>query len=198
MSSESVAITDLIAQVRHGSADATAEIVTRLYDRFKLVASRQLKGERADFSLSTTDLAHGTVARLLKSEEIAKAADKNQLFRAFARAMRQLIIDHVRKRPPGRREELDDLADHVRDVSQLDVLALHEALADLALTRRRAAAIVELRYFGGYDVNQIPEVLLRDQPQVLEDGAPISLSTVERELSYGTAKLKRYLTRGRP
>src|SRR5262245_25782568 len=129
MSSESVAITDLIARVRSGSEGATDEVVNRLYKRFRELAQIYIRRERPDHSWSPTDLTNEAMHRLLKSDEIAKAGNTNQLFRAFARAMWQALVDHARKRPAAHRVELDDFAEYVREVSRLDVLALHEALS---------------------------------------------------------------------
>jgi RNA polymerase sigma factor (TIGR02999 family) len=188
MSSEPDAITVLLGRIRAGSAEAQSELVTRLYDRFRQRAHQRLQHERPGHSLATTDLTHEALLRLQRSDEFARAGDGNQLFRAFARAMRQVLIDHARrrnadKRGGGRqREELDDLVDEVRQSSQVDARSLDEALAALAGDDPRAAQVLEMRFFGGFALAEIAESL------------GVSLSTVEKDSRFGLAWLRVFLS----
>jgi RNA polymerase sigma factor (TIGR02999 family) len=188
MSAESHAVTLLLHRIRHGSAEAKNELVALIYDRLHQLAHRQRRHERPGHSLTSGDLVQEGVLRLLKDDEIARAANRNQLFRAFARAVRQLLIDHARrrnaqKRGGGRpREELDDLADDVRRRSHFEALALHEALEALAAEHPREAEVVELRYFGGFEMAEIAEV------------RGVSLSSVERACRFARAWLHDFLS----
>jgi RNA polymerase sigma factor (TIGR02999 family) len=107
--------------------------------------------------------------------------------------MRQVLIDHARRRNSEkrggdrRREELDDLSDHIAAISRLDVLALHEGLDALAKVDPRKAAVLEMRYFGGYTMGEIPGALDNSS-------RPVSLSTVERDFRFGLAWLLDYLS----
>jgi RNA polymerase sigma factor (TIGR02999 family) len=98
--------------------------------------------------------------------------------------MRQALIDHARhgnaqKRGGGRlREELDDLVDDVRHRSQVDVISLHEALDALAAQYPEEAEVLHMRFFGGYTMEEIAEIL------------NVSLSTVERASRLGLACLR--------
>ena len=187
MSSEPSEITLLLQRVRGGPAEAKNELVALLYDRFRQRAHQRLQHERPGHSLATTDLAHEAWLRL-RQNEFARAADGNQLFRAFARAMRQVLIDHARRRNADKRggdrqrEELDDLADHVRGASQIEVLSLHEALDALAAEYPRKAEVLQMRLFGGCEMAEIAEAL------------SVSLSTVERDSRLGVAWLHDYLS----
>jgi RNA polymerase sigma factor (TIGR02999 family) len=187
MSSEPSDITLLLQRVRGGSAEAKNELVALLYDRFRQRAHQRLQHERPGHSLATTDLTHEAWLRLRQNDEFAKAADGNQLFRAFARAMRQVLIDHARHRNTDKRggdrqrEELDDLVDHVGRMSQLEVLSLHEALTALAGEHPREAEVLQMRFFGGCEMAEIAQAL------------SVSLSTVERDSRFGLAWLRDFL-----
>src|SRR5262245_61729169 len=181
MATESGAVTVLLERIRQGDAEARNELVTLLYDRFRQRAHQRRRHERPGHTLGTTDLTNEALLRLLKSDELAKAADGNQLFRAFARAMRQVLIDHARRHKAEKRggdrqrEELDDLVDSVHLLSQIDVLALHEALEALAAEPKyaRTAEVLELRFFGSHEMAEIAEILR------------VSLRTVERDHQRG-------------
>ncbi len=193
MSSEPNTVTILLARIRAGSTGAKDELVALLYDRFRKRAHHRLCHERPGHSLATTDLTHEAWLRLCRHDEFAKAADGNQLVRAFARALRQVLIDHARRRNADKRggdrqrEELDDLADHVGRMSRIELLSLHEALDALALEHPRAAAVLEMRFFGGYDMAEIAEALRGD-------AASVSQRTVERDSRLGLAWLRVYLS----
>jgi RNA polymerase sigma factor (TIGR02999 family) len=184
MSSEPNDVTALLERIRQGSAEARNELVALLYDRFRQRAHQRLQDERPGHSLSPTDLTHEAWVRLLKNDELARAADRNQLLRAFARALRQVLIDHARrrnadKRPGGRpREELDDLVDDVRQRSQVEVICLHEALDNLSAEYPDEAEVLQMRFFGGYTMEEIAAAL------------SVSLSTVERAARFGLSCLR--------
>src|SRR5262245_4542686 len=96
--SESAALQSLLDRVHLQDERAREELVTRLYEQLQQRAHLKLRHERVGHSLGTTGLNHEALLRLWKNDEIAKAADINQLFRAFSRAMRQVLIDHARRR----------------------------------------------------------------------------------------------------
>ncbi len=188
MSAESDPVQVLLQRIREGSAEAKNELVKLLYERFRQRAHQRRKHERPGHSLATTDLTHEALLRLMKSDEFAKAADGNQLFRAFARAMRQVLIDHARRRNSDKRggnhqrEELDDVAEDVRRLSHIEVLSLDEALEALAGEYPREAAVLEMRFFGGYEMPEIAEAL------------DVSLRTVERDSRFGLHWLRDFLS----
>jgi hypothetical protein len=209
MSPEPASITELLVGVRIGSPGATEDVVTRLYDEFRRRAHLQLFSWRRS-RLDTTDLAHEAIARLLRYNELAKAENTNQAFRAFARAMRQFLVDRVHRRqrvPTVPLDDGDELTESVRQASQLDVLALDEALTALAAQASRdehrlltgAMVVLELHYFGGYLLKEIPEILASEYPELApREGETVGLRTVERWHQYGLAKVGRYLGTDRP
>jgi RNA polymerase sigma factor (TIGR02999 family) len=108
-------------------------------------------------------------------------------FPAAARAMRQVLVDHARRRAAdkrgGDRERLplDDVLDHFAE-QHLDLLAVHEALTRLAGLHERQSQVVELRFFGGYTVEEIAGQL------------GVSVSTVESDFRKATAFLRGQLS----
>jgi RNA polymerase sigma-70 factor (ECF subfamily) len=187
MSSESHTVTLLLERVRQGSTEARDQLVALTYDRLRQLAHHRRRDERPGHSLTTGDLVNEGLLRLLKDDEIARAVNRHQLFRAFARAVRQLLIDHARKRDAAKRggglqrEELDDVLDEVAARSQVETLALHEALDALAARHPRRAEVVEMRFFGGFELQEIADAL------------GVSLSTVTRDLEAAWRWLHAYL-----
>jgi RNA polymerase sigma factor (TIGR02999 family) len=188
MSADSHSVTLLLQRIQQGSAEAKNELVALISERLRQLAHHQRRHERPGHSLTTGDLVQEGILRLLKNDEIARAANRNQLFRAFARAVRQLLIDHARKRDAARRggdrqrEELDDLVDEVHRRSQVEALPLHEALEALSAEHPTEAEVMEMRFFGGFEMAEIAEAL------------GVSLSSVERAGRFARAWLRVFLT----
>jgi RNA polymerase sigma factor (TIGR02999 family) len=187
MSTSPDAITLVLARAKEDEA-ARIDLIGRLYDRFRQGAHLRLAHERPGHSLATTDLLHESLLRLWNSDELTKAASGNELFRAFARAMRQALVDRARRRKADkrggklRREPLDDFIDDVGRRSAADVLALDEALTSLADAFPREAEVLQMRFFGRYTVPEIAEVL------------GTSASTVERDARFAIAWLRDFLS----
>jgi RNA polymerase sigma factor (TIGR02999 family) len=188
-SSAFVGVTVLLERIRQGSAEAKDELVGKLYDRFRQRAAGRLLHERSDLSLTASDITNEALLRLLKNDELAKAKNTNELFRAFSRAMRQLLIDHARKKKAEvhggdrRREPLDDLlVVDFRNGRRVNVLDLDEAISVLAEQHPREANAMELRYYGGYEMAEIAELL------------NVSLRTAERDCRFARAWLLDFLS----
>ena len=104
-----------------------------------------------------------------------------------ARAMRHVLVDHARQRAAGKRgggQEalgLDQALEHFAE-KNLDLLAVHEALTELAQLNERQGQVIELRFFGGYTVPEIAEQL------------QVSVSSVERDFRKACAYLRSRLT----
>jgi RNA polymerase sigma factor (TIGR02999 family) len=188
MHSEQDTIDALLTKVREGSTEAKDQLVTFLYDRSRQRAHFRLRNERLGHTLMTTDLMHEALIRLIKNDELVKASDQHQLFRAFTRAMRQVLIDHARRRNSFKRggdrqrEELDELLDDIAQSVQADVLPLSEALEALAQEHERASEVLEMKFFGSCEMQEIADVL------------GVSLTTVERDARFGLAWLRDYLS----
>jgi RNA polymerase sigma factor (TIGR02999 family) len=182
-------LTLILGRARDGDARARGELVTLVYDELRRVASRLMQRERADHTLSPTAVVHEAVIRLLGEAVFDKAADRRFLFASAARAMREVLIDHARRRAADRRGggwrrvPLDLVVDYFEGQG-LDVVAVHEALDRLAELAERQAQVMTLRYFGGMTVPEVAEAL------------GVSVVTVEREWRLARAWLTGQLGRG--
>jgi RNA polymerase sigma factor (TIGR02999 family) len=140
---------------RAGDSEAMSELLPLIYEDLRQVARRHLRGQRADHTLQATALIHETYLRLVGGARVN--IDGHVHFVALAsRIMRQVLVDHARarlanKRQGGLRVTLSDAQD-VAVQSELDVIAIDEALARLAEFDEQQARVVELRYFGGLSI----------------------------------------------
>jgi RNA polymerase sigma factor (TIGR02999 family) len=96
-------LTVILERARDGDARARDELVALIYDELRRVASRLMRRERPDHTLAPTAVVHEAVIRLLGEGLFDRAADRTFLFAAAARAMREVLIDHARRRAAGRR-----------------------------------------------------------------------------------------------
>jgi RNA polymerase sigma factor (TIGR02999 family) len=157
-------MTLLLGRVRAGDERARDELVALVYDELRRVASCLMRRERADHTLSPTAVVHEAVIRLLGEELFDRAEDRRFVFASAARAMREVLIDHARRRAAGRRGgrwrrlPLDRVVDYFEEQG-LDVVAVHEALDRLAELDGRQAQVMTLRYFGGMTVPEVAAAL---------------------------------------
>jgi len=162
--SESGAITILLKQLSAGEPRAEAELLPLVYAELRTIAAKYLRGERPGHTLSPTALVNEAWLRLNADGSMAPA-DRRQFFAIAARRMRQVLIDHARHRDAEKRcgsaLEAVTLAGLTTDdtTSNVDVLALDQALSQLEALDKRKVQIVELRYFAGLDMIDIAEVL---------------------------------------
>jgi RNA polymerase sigma factor (TIGR02999 family) len=157
-------LTLILGRARAGDEGARGELVELMYDELRQVASRLMRRERANHTLSPTAVVHEAVIRLLGEAVFDEAADRNFLLASAARAMREVLIDHARRRSAGRRGgdrkrvPLDAAVDYFEGQG-LDILAVHEALDRLAELNERQAHVMTLRYFGGMTVPEVAAAL---------------------------------------
>jgi RNA polymerase sigma factor (TIGR02999 family) len=157
-------LTAILDAVRVGDPDARDRLVGAIYAELRRMGGGLMRRERPDHTLQPSALVHEALLRLLSGQALAEAPDRRYLFGAAAQAMRQVLVDHARRRRVGKR-----LGDRVRvpldaalvafDERGLDVLALHEVLERLAGSHPRQAQVVELRFFGGLSVPEVAEAL---------------------------------------
>ncbi len=157
-------LTQLLGRARAGNSRAREELVDLIYDELRQVAARLMRRERPDHTLSATAVVHEAMIRLLSDSVLDHASDRNYLFAAALRAMRQVLVDHARRRSADRRGgrrrrvPLDSVLEYFNDQG-LDVVAVHEALDRLAELNPRQAHVMTLRYFGGMSVAEVAEAL---------------------------------------
>jgi RNA polymerase sigma-70 factor, ECF subfamily len=167
-------LTLILGRAQTGDERAREDLIALVYDELRRVASRLMRRERTDHTLSPTAVVHEAVIRLLGGAAFDKAADRNFLIASAARAMREVLIDHARtkaslRRGGGRRRVPLDLVVDYFEEQGVDVVAVHEALDRLAELNERQSQVMTLRYFGGMTV---PETAL---------ALGVSVVTVERD-----------------
>jgi RNA polymerase sigma-70 factor (ECF subfamily) len=150
---DDVDMSDLLARASAGDQSAAAVIMQSLYDDFRRVAAAQLRREPPGHTLQPTALVHEAFLRLIDQRRVSWQG-RTHFIAVGAQAMRRILVDHARaahraKRGGERRRvELDDRWT-VSPRDNDDVIAIDDALNDLATLDPRQAKIVELRFFGG-------------------------------------------------
>jgi RNA polymerase sigma factor (TIGR02999 family) len=181
-------ITELLMAHGRGRPDALEHLVPLVYADLRRMARAQMRRQRPGATLDTGGLVHEAYVRLV-DERRAEWRDRRHFYAVAAMAMRQIVIDHARRRSRAKRgggehfTGLDGAADPVaRDAAEL--LDLDRALASLETLDPRAARIVECRYFGGLS------------EQETADALGVSLRTVQREWLKARAWLRGALQPG--
>jgi RNA polymerase sigma-70 factor (ECF subfamily) len=173
-------ITQLLVQFRRGEQGAEARLVTLVYDELHRLAVRYMRLERKGHSLQPTALVHEAYLRLI-SQRPKSWKNRAHFFAVAAMLMRQILVDHARRRLAAKRGtgkpdvNIDDpvvqMDPHMAFDSDRfeDLIAVDEAMTRLAAVNPRQGRITELRFFAGMSSNEIAEAL------------GISQRTVERE-----------------
>jgi RNA polymerase sigma-70 factor (ECF subfamily) len=155
-------ITDLLSAWRKGDGAALDKLVPLVYEQLKSLARRQLAGQDRRL-LQTTALVHDAYLKLAAHSRL-DVQDRRHFFAIAARAMRQLIVDHARRRATQKRGgPVEDLpleeGQVALDERAGEIVAMDEALDRLAAVDERLSRIVELRFFGGLSVEETAEIL---------------------------------------
>jgi RNA polymerase sigma factor (TIGR02999 family) len=179
-------ITQLLAEWREGKQSALDELYPLVYDELHRLARRYMSRERKGHTLQTTALINEAYVRLVDQKNV-HWANRSHFFAISAQIMRRILIDHARrhayaKRGGGARQvSLEEAATVVPNKSE-ELLRLDEALKSLAEMDPRRSQVVELRYFGGLNNEEIAGVL------------HISENTVTRDWNMARAWLYQQLT----
>ena len=153
-------VTRLLGDWQGGDADAGEELVRLVYPELRRLANRQLDG-MAQMTLQPTALVHEAWLKLNRGQ--VECGSRAHFMSLVARVMRQLAIDHARRRGAGKRDggirvTLNEQL-HGSAQDDVDVLALDEAMRGLAAVDAEKARIVEMHYFGGMSSGEIAEVM---------------------------------------
>jgi len=179
-------VTEVLNELAKGDERALDRLLPVVYRELKRLAAGYLRSERAEHTLQPTALAHEAYLRLVGREEI-QWQNRAHFLGVAARAMREILVDHARrrkalKRGGGQALTLYDEALPVAGGRPVAFDDLDQALVDLARLSERQAKVVELRYFGGLTIEETGEVL------------GISPVTVKRDWATARAWLYRELT----
>jgi RNA polymerase sigma factor (TIGR02999 family) len=176
-------VTALINEARAGGKIARDRLFRAIYEEFHRIAKLLMAGERCGHSLHPSDVVNEAMIRLLNGHVVEQAPNRRFLFGAAARVMRQVLVDHYRKRSAimragkWKRVPLDEVLDHVEE-QDLDFLGLNSALDRLTETNERQGLVVVLRFFAGLSVAQVAQAL------------DVSVGTVEADWRFARAWLR--------
>lgn len=173
---------------RRAGSDDTEKMVAALYDELLAIAHRLRRAERPDHTLETPALVHEAFLRL--ATEHARAWQSREYFlAAAATTMRRVLVNYARARNAEKRDgrlrtTLVTMPDALNSGDALDVLVIDDLLERLAELDTRQAQVLELRVFGGFDVDEVADIL------------DVSPRTVKRDWRFARAWLVSELTAG--
>jgi RNA polymerase sigma factor (TIGR02999 family) len=156
-------VTELLVQWSHGDDAALSELTPLVYEELRRVAHHHLSGQRSDHTLQTTALVNEAYLRLADQTNL-RWQNRAHFFAVAARAMRQILVSYARTQQAQKRGggafkvDLDEVA-LVSPAESKEIVDLHEALEQLSAIDSRKAQVVELKYFGGLNYEEIAEVL---------------------------------------
>ena len=156
-------VTQLLAEWNHGDNAALVELTPLVYEELRRLAHHFMEGQRSDHTLQTTALVDEAYLRLADQTK-PRWQNRAHFFAVAARAMRQILVNYAKssraqKRGGGAlKVELDEAAIVSPEQSQA-IVDLHEALERLGTLDSRKARVVELKYFGGLNHDEIAEVM---------------------------------------
>jgi RNA polymerase sigma-70 factor (ECF subfamily) len=183
-------VTQLLLKYEQGDEKAISQLLPLVYHELKRLAQSYMRKENSAHTLQATALVHEAYFRLVDQKNV-QWQNRSHFFGIAAQVMRRILIDHARAKLADKRggtatkigfdEKLHVL---MAEEDGPDVLALDQALTRLEELDPRQAKVVELRFFGGLNLEETAEV------------TGTSLATVKRDWTMAKAWLHRELTRG--
>ena len=182
---ESSKITQLLQKQSEGDKDLYDELIPLIYEKLRRIAHKRMLGERDGHTLNTTDVVHEAYLKLIEFDNI-NWQNRSHFYAIASQVMRNILIDYAKKKRAEKRggdrnrvtlRESD--ASVEVDLDQL--LSIHDALERLSKFDERRAKVVECRFFGGLNMDEIGEAL------------GISTRTAHRDMDIASAWLNREL-----
>lgn len=178
-------ITQMLVAYGAGERDALDAMLPLVYDELRRIAANYLGRERGDHTLQPTALVHEAYLRLVNQHSV-DWRNRAQFYGLAANMMRRILVNHAEahkaeKRGSGEKVPIDGVTVFCAE-QNLDLLALDEALRQLAEIDEDKARIVELKFFGGLTTDEIAEVTGK------------SSRTIEREWTLARGFLFKILT----
>lgn len=179
-------VTQLLIAWGEGDESARDQLMPLVYEELHRLAHKHIRKERPGHTLQTSALVNEAFVRLVNQKEV-HWQNRAHFFAIAAQMMRRILVDYARSRSYAKRGGHarqvtlnEDLA--LSDQRSADVVALDEALGELANIDERKCKVVELRFFGGLSIEETAEVLA------------VSPGTVMRDWTLAKAWLKRAMT----
>lgn len=185
MEGVSTGVTQLLINWRNGDKAALDQLMPLVYEELRRVARRFMGRERRDHTLQTSALINEAYLRLV-DHETANWQNRGHFFAVAAQVMRNILIDHARsyhyeKRGGGAQKVPLDDAIIFTEERAAELVALDDALTSLAAVDPRKSQIIELRFFGGLNIDETAELI------------GLSPTTVQREWRAAKAWLQHFM-----
>jgi RNA polymerase sigma factor (TIGR02999 family) len=178
-------VTRLLARWQDGDEAALQQLLPIVHEELSRLARRQMAGERPGHTLQPTALVNEAYLRLVNLKQM-QWQNRAHFFAMGARLMRRILVDFARsrgyqKRGGGVKQVSFTEALDVAEEQPTDVVALNDALEALADVDERSSRVVELRFFGGLNIEETAEVL------------NVSRETIKRDWTFAKLWLLRHL-----
>ncbi|MCP9290393.1 MULTISPECIES: sigma-70 family RNA polymerase sigma factor [Gracilimonas] len=167
-------VTQLLVRLKSGENEVYEKLYPLIYDELRGLAYRHMKHQRADHTLSKTELVHEAYLKMIDQTTI-NFSDKSHFLAIASKCMRQILIDHARKKHAqkrgGKNKDLtyiDEIFSRQKKKAK-ELIDIDDALNELEKLNERLAKVVEMRFFG--------EMTIEDTAEALN----ISKSTVKRD-----------------
>ena len=155
-------VTRILSQIESGDPSAAEQLLPLVYEELRKLAAAKLAQEKPGQTLQATALVHEAYVRMVGSETNRTYRDRSHFFASAATAMRRILVDSARAKRSEKRggiRERQPLEDVAAPLPDDELLALHEALDQLAAEDALKAQLVELRYFAGLTGDQAADVM---------------------------------------
>jgi RNA polymerase sigma factor (TIGR02999 family) len=175
-------VTRILSAIEQGDPSAAEQLLPLVYDELRKLAAQKLAHEQPGQTLDATALVHEAYLRLVDDEQAQHWDSRGHFFAAAAEAMRRILLNRARdknrlKRGGGRKRLDLDQVEIAPDGQDEQLIALDDALTQLAVEDPEAAQLVNLRFFAG--------LTLKDAA----DSLGLALRTAERQWAYARAWL---------
>jgi RNA polymerase sigma factor (TIGR02999 family) len=157
-------VTRILSQIEQGDPGAGEQLLPLVYEELRKLARHKMVQEAPDQTLQATALVHEAYMRLVDVDKAQHWNSRGHFFGAAAEAMRRILVDRARRKNSARaggghqRVELSQVDPEIES-SKMDLIALSEAIDNLAAKDSRKAELVKLRFFAGLSNDQAAETL---------------------------------------
>jgi RNA polymerase sigma factor (TIGR02999 family) len=175
-------VTQILSRIESGDPSAAEQLLPMVYDELRRLAAQRLSHENPGQTLQATALVHEAYLRLVDGQQAQHWNSRGHFFGAAAEAMRRILVETARRKSGAKaggghfRVELTDVPDG--QATDLNLIALSEALEKLQAKDARAAELVKLRFFAGLTRHEAAEIL------------GISVATADNDWAYAKGWLK--------
>jgi RNA polymerase sigma factor (TIGR02999 family) len=176
-------VTQILLRIEAGDPNAAEQLLPLIYDELRRLAANKIRREKPGQTLEATALVHEAFVRLVDGGQARRWNSRGHFFCAAAEAMRRILVERARRKKSikagGHLDRVAlDACDLVAPAPSLDLIALDEALDELAKRDARKVELVKLRFFAGLSIQQAAEAL------------GISESTADADWAYAKSWLR--------